>query len=86
MATKKLKPGDLYDGPKAIATIDGITAFYAETKNGPVRLVHVDLEPDNLDGGSEEFRVAGPDDPHQEPTSFVDLLPDVIHGQASSEV
>jgi hypothetical protein len=87
MATKQLlKPGDLYTGPKSIDTIDGITAHYAETKNGPVRLINIDLAPDNPEDGRVEYRVAGPDDVFQEPTVYVDLLPDMIHGKASSEV
>lgn len=86
MAAKQLKPGTLYKGPKAIYTVDGVTAHFAETKNGLVRLVCIDLCPDDPDAVNDEYRVAGPDDPVQEPTHFVELLPDTIHGEASSEV
>jgi hypothetical protein len=75
MAPRKLKPGDLYSGPKSIQTIDGITAHYAEMPSGPVRLV---------DDG-EGFRVAGPDDPVQEDLNIVELEVDEIHGQTSTE-
>jgi hypothetical protein len=87
MATRKLKAGDLYEGPKAIDTIDGVTAHWALTKDGPVRLVQIDLAPDNPDDGSEEYRIAGDDDPVQEtPQSVVELEVEEVHGQASSEV
>lgn len=82
----KLKPGSLYKGPKAIDTIDGITAHYALTKDGPVRLVQIDLAPDNPDDGSEEYRIAGPDDPHQEALNVVELEIEEIQGSASTEV
>lgn len=82
----KLKPGSLYTGPKAIDTIDGITAHYALTKDGPVRLVQIDLAPDNPDDGSEEYRIAGPDDPYQEGLNVVELEIEEIQGSASTEV
>jgi len=74
-ATRKLKPGAVYDGPKSIQTIDGITAHYADIPSGPVRLVD--------EGGS--FRVATDDDPVQHPLNIVELEVEEIHGQASSE-
>jgi len=87
MATRKLKAGDLYEGPKYIDTIDGVTSHWADTKDGPVRLVAIDLAPDNPDDGSEEYRVAGDDDPVQgTPQSVVELEVEEVHGQASSEV
>ena len=85
MAPRTLKPGSLYEGPKSIQTIDGITAHYADTKNGPVRLVQIDLAPDNEDDGSEEYRVAADDDPVQEPLNIVELEVDEIQGQTSTE-
>lgn len=86
MPAKKLKPGDLYDGPKAIDTIDGVTAHYALTKDGPVRLVQIDLAPEDPDDGSEEYRIAGPDDPPTQAGNIVELEVEEIHGSASSEV
>jgi hypothetical protein len=87
MPPKKLKPGDIYDGPKSIQTIDGVTAHYADTKDGPVRLVAIDLAPDDPDDGSEEYRIASDDDPVQgTPQSVVELEVEEVHGQASSEV
>jgi hypothetical protein len=75
MTAKKLKPGEVYDGPRSIQTIDGITAHYAETPSGPVRLI-------DLDG---EIRVASDDDPVQEAVSVVELELEEIHGQTSTE-
>ena len=86
MATRKLKPGDLYEGPKGIDTIDGVTAHWALTKDGPVRLVQIDLAPDDPDDGSEEYRVASDDDPVQVGDRIVELEVEDIHGQASSGV
>lgn len=84
---RQLNPGDLYEGPKSIQTIDGITAHYAETEDGPVRLVQIDLAPDNPDDGSEEFRIAGPDDPGQETAvNPVELEVEEISLTASTEV
>jgi hypothetical protein len=81
-----MKPGDLYEGPKYIDTIDGVTAHWADTKTGPVRLVQIDLAPDDPDDGSEEYRIASDDDPVQEtPVSLVELEVDEIHGQTSTE-
>jgi hypothetical protein len=74
-ATRKLKPGAVYDGPKSIQTIDGVTAHYADIPSGPVRLVDQD--------GS--FRVATADDPVQEDLNIVELEVDEIHGQTSTE-
>jgi hypothetical protein len=85
MAPRKLKPGDLYEGPKYVATIDGVTSHWADTKTGPVRLVHVDLAPDDPDDGREEYRIASDDDPVQEVGSYVDLEVDEIQGQTSTE-
>ena len=75
MATRKLTPGSVYDGPRSIQTIDGVTAHFAETKGGPVRLI-------DHDG---EMRVASDDDPVQEPLNIVELEVDEIHGQTSTE-
>jgi len=88
MASRKLKPGEIYDGPKAILTDeDGLTAHYALDKDGePIaRLVQIDLAPDDPDDGSEEYRVAGDDDPVQHTGNVVEFEVDEIHGQASSE-
>jgi len=73
---RKLKPGESYDGPRSIQTIDGVTAHFADTASGPVRLV---------DGGDDGFRVATDDDPVQHPLNIVELEVEEIHGQASSE-
>jgi len=81
----KLKVGDVYDGPRSIQTIDGVTAHWAETKDGPVRLVQIDLAPDNPDDGSEEYRIASDDDPIQVSDSIVDLEVDEIQGKTSTE-
>jgi len=72
-----VKAGDLYEGPKAIQTIDGVTAHWAETDDGPVRLVYLD--------GS--YRVAGKDDAVQpsDPERLVELEVESIHGSASTE-
>lgn len=75
MAPRKLTPGSVYDGPRSIQTIDGVTAHYADTKTGPVRLV-------DHDG---EMRVASDDDPVQEPTNIVELEVEEIQGSASTE-
>jgi len=72
---RKLKAGAVYDGPRSIQTIDGVTAHYADTASGPVRLVDED--------GS--FRVATDDDPVQEPMNIVELEVEEIHGSASTE-
>lgn len=88
MAPRKLKPGSVYDGPKAILTDeDGVTAHWALDKDGDplARLIQIDLAPDDPDDGSEEYRVAGDDDPVQDPGNIVELEVDDIHGQASSE-
>lgn len=82
----KLKPGDLYDGPKHIDTIDGVTAHFADTKDGPVRLVQIDLAPDDAGNGAEEYRIAGPDDEPQAQANVVELEMERIHGTASTEV
>jgi hypothetical protein len=83
---RKPKPGDVYEGPKYIATIDGVTAHWAATKDGPVRLVQIDLAPDNPNDGSEEYRIAGDDDPVQAIGSLVELEVEEIHGTSSTEV
>jgi hypothetical protein len=71
-----VRPGEVYDGPKAIQTIDGITAHYADTATGPVRLV-------DHDG---VFRVASDDDPVQGiPERLVELEVEDIHGNAATE-
>lgn len=75
MTAKKLKSGDPYEGPRSIQTIDGVTAHYAETKDGPVRLVD--------DEG--KFRVASDDDPVQSVGRIVELEVDEIQGQTSTE-
>lgn len=85
MTAKKLKPGDLYEGPKYIDTIDGVTAHYADTPGGPVRLVHIDLAPDDPQDGSEEYRVAGPDDPASITGNVVELEVEG-NGSSSTEV
>jgi hypothetical protein len=89
MAPRKLKPGDLYTGPKAILTDeDGLTAHWAISDKGEplARLVQIDLAPGDPDDGSEEYRVAGPDDPAQSrPDNLVELEVDEIHGSASTE-
>jgi len=85
MAARKLNPGSLYEGPKYIDTIDGVTAHWADTKDGPVRLVQIDLAPDDPNDGSEEYRIAADDDPVQQPLNIVELELDEIHGQSSTE-
>ena len=88
MASRKLKPGTVYDGPRAILTDeDGLTAHYALDKEGePIaRLIQIDLAPDNPNDGSEEYRIAADDDPVQQTGNLVELQVDDIHGQASSE-
>lgn len=85
----KLKAGDTYTGPKAIMEIDGVVAHYALTKDGPVRLIHIDLAPDNPSDGSEEFRVAGPGDPVSTAVSngsTVEMEVEEINLTASTEV
>jgi hypothetical protein len=85
---KKLKPGDLYTGPKAIVVDeDGVPAHWALDKDGqPIALLtQIDLAPDNPDDGSEEYRVAGPNDPSPEPGRIVELEVEDIHGSASTE-
>lgn len=81
-----MNPGDLYTGPKHIDTVDGITAHYADTPEGLVRLVQIDLAPDDPDDGAEEYRIAGPDDVFPEATSIVELEIEDIIGSASTEV
>lgn len=90
---KKLKPGEIYDGPRAIATNDdGVTAFFAINPDGSLgaRLVQVDLAPDNPDGHDEEYRVAADGDPAQKPApqpgNTVELEPEGVLGSASTEV
>ena len=84
-AAKKLKPGDLYEGPKYIDTIDGVTSHWADTKAGPVRLTQIDLAPDDPNDGSEEYRIASDDDAVQETLNVVELQIDEIQGQTSTE-
>jgi len=85
MASRKLKPGDLYEGPKYIDTIGGLISHWADTPDGPVRLVQIDLAPDDDDDGSEEYRVADDSDPVQQPTNVVELEVEEIQGQTSTE-
>lgn len=78
-----------FKGPMAI--FDGeevgfVRAFYALDKDGknlllrggkPVRLLHVDLAPEDPDNGKQEFRVASEKDPPQiDKGRFVDLEPE----------
>lgn len=72
---ERMKVGAKYTGPMAIfdgEEVDRLHGFYALTKDGksllkqngkPVRLMHVDRAPEDPDDGSQEFRVAGKDDP-----------------------
>lgn len=86
MAPRKMKPGSVYDGPKAIFDVDGVVAHYAidEDGNPGARLVQIDLAPEDPDDGSEEYRIAADEDPPQI-TSLVELEVDA-QGQASTEV
>ena len=72
-----LIPGTVWDGPRAIcddAIVGFVHAAYALTEDGkqllfvngrPVRLMQVDLAPDDPTDGSEEYVIAGPGDPAQ---------------------
>lgn len=87
MGTTKLKPGDLYEGPKSIATVDDVTAHYVLNEDGSLgeRLVQIDLAPGNPDEHVEEFRVAAKDDPVQTTAANVELEVEAI-GEATSGV
>jgi hypothetical protein len=78
-----------YKGPMAV--FDGeevgfVRGFYALDEEGknllmrggkPVRLIQVDLVPDDPDDGKQEFKIAGPEDPPQiDKGRLVDLEPD----------
>jgi hypothetical protein len=66
-----------YTGPRAYVTgeeVDHVPGFYALDEEGrslilrggkPVRLIHVDLAPEDPDDGREEYLIAGPKDPPQ---------------------
>lgn len=73
----RLTEGSTYKGPMAIFDgdeVDFVKAFYALTSDGkdlllqggkPVRLVQIDLAPDNADDGKQRFIVAGKKHPPQ---------------------
>lgn len=83
--------GEKYTGPKAIFSgeeVGHVTAHYALDEDGkglllrsgkPVRLVQIDLAPDDPDDGSEEYRIAGPKDPPQVAGRIVDFEPEAAH-------
>lgn len=89
--------GEVYTGPKGIfdgEEVGGVLAHYALDEDGkkpllhggkPVRLVQIDLAPDDPDDGSEEFRIAGPKDPAQTVTGrIVDLEPERAHSSTKA--
>jgi hypothetical protein len=83
-----------YEGLKAFANgaeVGHVPAFYALTEDGKdflrrggevVRLIHIDLAPDDPDDGNEKFLIAGKDDP---PTitegRLVELEPEQVKGK-----
>lgn len=91
----KLKQGDVYEGPMAVfddASVGHLKAFYALTEDGksllkvggkPVRLTHIDLAPGDATDGTQEFRVAGKNDPPQQLAgNVVELEPENIQTAA----
>lgn len=88
MATK-LNPGDLYEGPKAIATVDGVTAHWAIDEEGELlaRLVQIDLSPGDPNDGAEEYRIASDADPAQTTVdALVELEVEPVKGKTTSGV
>lgn len=86
-----------YTGPRAV--FDGeevgfVKGFYALDSEGkslllrggnPVRLIQVDLAPDDPDDGKEEFLIAGPKDPPQSAKGrIVELEPEAASGKAKA--
>lgn len=92
MAAKRFKVGDVYEGPMAVfdgEQVNHVHGFYALTDDGKelrkplVRLMHVDLAPGDSHDGSQEFRVAGKNDP---PTARGNIVEFEAEAQGSSEV
>lgn len=91
-----MKSGEIYKGPKAIFSgpeVGHVVAHYALDKEGnllerngePVRLVQIDLAPGDPEDGSEEYRIAGKDDPPQKSGNVVELEPDTVHAKGESK-